>query len=131
MRAYGILQCRKLHNHPTKDHHEPRALFDNLGFIEGGLGGLAIGLLALGVFIQQYNYRYNAIQYGLSNLEYDYFKNYAGSNSKVRKNPNRRLYKAPYRRRKIDPNDNFSGYGIVSAASNVYKTISKYFFFNY
>ena len=39
-----------------------------------GLGGIAVGILAIGVFLQQYNYRYSAIQHGLSNLEYDYLK---------------------------------------------------------
>jgi len=95
---------------------EPRALFDNLGFLEGGLGGLSIGLLALGLVLQQYGYRRNSIDSGFSSL------GLYSSNSNQRRNPNRRLYTAK-RRRKIDPEDNASGYGIVSAATNAYKVI--------
>ena len=106
------------------------------------LGGIAVGILAIGVFLQQYNYRYSAIQHGLSNLEYDYLKNYV-TDSKKRKNGNgnrkRKIDNSSgyglfssasnngYRRRKIDSDNNSSGYGIVSAATNAYKVISKWF----
>ena len=107
-----------------------------------GLGGIAVGILAIGVFLQQYNYRYSAIQHGLSNIEYDYLKNHV-ANSKRRKNGNgnrkRKIDNSSgyglfssasnngYRRRKIDSDNNSSGYGIISAASNAYKVISKWF----
>ena len=103
-----------------------------------GLGGIAIGILAIGLFLQQYNYRYSAIQHGLSNIEYDYLKNYV-ADSKKRKNGNRKrkidnsggygLFSSAsnngYKRRKIDSGNNSSGYGIISAASNAYKVISE------
>ena len=66
-----------------QETHGPRAISDSLDFLSNdrsqgrsllGLGGIAVGILAIGVFIQQYNYRYSAIQHGLSNLEYDYLK---------------------------------------------------------
>ena len=72
------------------------------------LGGIAVGILAIGVFLQQYNYRYSAIQHGLSNLEYDYLKNNV-ADSKKRKKGNGN------RKRKIDHS---SGYGLFSSASN-------------
>ena len=43
-------------NHLILGQDEPRALFDNLGFLEGGLGGLSIGLLALGLVLQVAKY---------------------------------------------------------------------------
>ena len=70
-------------------------------------------------------------------------KNYA-ANSNRRKNGNKRrkidsdddssgygIFSSAsnngYRRRKIDSDNNSSGYGIVSAATNAYKVISKWF----
>ena len=94
----------------------------------------------IGVFLQQYNYRYSAIQHGLSNLEYDYLKNNVADSKKRKKgNGNRKrkidhssgygLFSSAsnngYKRRKIDSDNNSSGYGIVSAASNAYKVISE------
>ena len=98
-----------------QETHAPRAIADSLDFLSNGLdqgrslpglGGITIGILAIGLFLQQYNYRYSAIQHNLSNLEYDYLKNYV-ADSKKRKNGNRK--------RKID---NFGGYGLFSSASN-------------
>jgi len=133
-----------------QETNEPRAFLDSLDFLSGGLGGVAIGLLALGIFLQQYNYRQNAIQSSLSN--FIYFKNNL-SGSNLRNNPNRRSgggslnggsggsyyggsggsynggsggsynggsYNG-YKRRKVEPED--TGYGIVSAASEAYKVI--------
>ena len=73
-----------------------------------GLGGIAVGILAIGLFLQQYNYRYSAIQHGLSNLEYDYLKNYVADSKKRKKgngNRKRKIYHS-------------SGYGLFSSASN-------------
>ena len=92
------------------------------------------------VFLQQYNYRYSAIQHGLSNLEYDYLKNNVADSKKRKKgNGNRKrkidhssgygLFSSAsnngYKKRKIDSDNNSSGYGIISAASNAYKVISE------
>ena len=79
-----------------------------MGCITLDLGGIAVAILAVGLFLQQYNYRYSAIQHGLSNLEYDYLKNYV-ADSKKRKIGNGN------RKRKID---NSGGYGLFSSASN-------------
>ena len=98
---------------------EPRANLDSFDFLSSdlgqgrslpSLGGIAVGILAIGVFLQQYNYRYSAIQHGLSNLEYDYLKNYV-ADSKKRKNGNGNRN----RKRKID---NSGGYGLFSSDSN-------------
>ena len=98
---------------------EPRANLDSFDFLPSdlgqgrslpSLGGIAVGILAIGVFLQQYNYRYSAIQHGLSNLEYEYLINDV-ADSKKRKNGNGNRN----RKRKID---NSGGYGLFSSASN-------------
>lgn len=132
-----------------QETHAPRAIADSLHFLSNGLdqgrslpglGGITIGILAIGLFLQQYNYRYSAIQHGLSNLEYDYLKNNVADSKKRKKgNGNRKrkidhssgygLFSSAsnngYKRRKIDSDNNSSGYGIISAASNAYKVISE------
>ena len=80
---------------------------ENRGFLETGLGGIAVGLLAFGVFVQQFNYRY-----GLRNVDFTGQPSF-----------NRRVWKKRgqiYGQRKPV----FPGYGLYSAASTVYKTIS-------
>ena len=96
---------------PTETVFEGRAspIVDNLGAI-------AFGILALGIVYQQYkiNSSGGLTNYGIRNLQREYYSGSLGSPSVFRK---RRVRKKP----------EFNGYGIenaVSAASTAFKTVT-------
>ena len=98
----------------------PRTLDQNEGrsMVAAGLGGLSIGLLVVGLLVNQYDQRFGlnslrTLDFGLSKL--------ISSNSRI----NRRVIRRNGYYQKPTTMDNFSGYGIVDAASEAFETVKK------
>merc|ERR1719468_1250431 len=86
--------------------------------VAAGLGGLSIGLLVVGLLVNQYDQRFGlnslrTLDFGLSKL--------ISSNSRI----NRRVIRRNGYYQKPTTMDNFSGYGIVDAASEAFETVKK------